>query len=90
MTPGEIARRLEDVARETRDLASNMLLREVYNAHQLLIDSRIKSLEEARRTDLSEQAATRRLVLGGVIAFASSIVVQIIVIFVTIATRGGT
>lgn len=89
MTPGEIARRLEDIARETRDLASNMLMREVYNAHQLLVDSRIKSLEDARRSDLHEQAATRRLVLGGVIAFASSVIVQIIVIFVTIATRGG-
>ena len=48
MTPGEIARRLEDVVREVRSMSERMLLREVYDAHREALVSRVDALEQDR------------------------------------------
>lgn len=72
MTPGEIARRLEDVVREVRGISDKMLLREVYDAQRAGIESRLATIE-------SERAATRRLIYSLAGTFVVTTTVQILV-----------
>lgn len=89
MTTGEVSRRLEEVVRSFTSIAEKMLLREVYEARDALNNARLKALEEEQERTRAEAAANRRLLLGGVIAFASSICVQIVIFIVTLATKVG-
>lgn len=89
MAPGEVARRLEDLTRETRDLASRMLLREVYDARQEVIVARIGQVERSQMDAVAERAATRRLVIGGVITFFASTAVQVITVVITLLASKG-
>ena len=88
MSSGEVARRLEEVARETRDLAGRMLLREVYEARQEVVTTRLGQVEKAQAAAEADRVATRRLVVGGVIAFLGSTAVQIVTIVITLMVGG--
>lgn len=71
MSPGEIARRLEDVVREVRGVADKMLLREVYDAQRAALDQRLTSLE-------NDRAANRRWVYTLAGTIVASVIVQIV------------
>ncbi len=82
-----VGRRIDDLAREVRELGKEMLLREVYAANQLTIDMRISNLEKAQIDEATNRAADRRLVRGAILTFAGSAVLQIFTLIVTLTLR---
>jgi hypothetical protein len=82
VTNGELSRRIVELASDIRDFTQKAIMREVYEAHRLLLDARIQRLEEQRKEDLADRAAMRKLLIGGVIAFVTGIATQIITLVI--------
>lgn len=72
MTTSEVARRLEDVVREVRELTGRMLMREVYDAHRESMQARIATLE-------SDKTKGRWMVYGLAGTFLVTTIAQILV-----------
>ena len=72
MSTGEIARRLEDMVREVRNLSDKMLLREVYEAQRQAFEARLSVIE-------NDRSATRRQIYSLAGTFVVATLIQVLV-----------
>lgn len=70
-TPGEILRGLTEIREELRALRSDLVRRDVYDAHRAEMDRRVQQIEEDR-------TALRRTVYGAILVAVLSVIVQIV------------